>query len=311
MEGGNMKHLVLAFVVGAFLLSRPASAQETENLEFDVLPLAGSVYMLRCDTKIGNPSTVVSVGEDGALIVDPNLDLVSGTLLPAIEALGGGPVRFVTATHFHGDHTENFEMLARETPEAVAFVPTGLRERLATGQVFHGERPLAQETLPVMTFEKQVVLHLNGDVVEVSTLPNPRGHTDSDAVVYFREANVLCVGDYLFLERYPIVDDSGDLEGYLANIAWMLEMYPADAVVVPGHGRFRPDPVEAASMATLGKQLAMLQGSIDGIRERLADGTSVDEIVETGLPEIFAIYDAKPRYVSEERWIRFVAAYYQ
>jgi glyoxylase-like metal-dependent hydrolase (beta-lactamase superfamily II) len=306
-----MKQLVLAVVAGGFLLQGAASAQETENLEFDVLPLAGSVYLLRCDTKIGNPSTVVSVGEDGVLIVDPSLDLVSGTLLPAIEALGDGPIRFVTATHFHGDHTENFEMLAQEVPEAVAFVPAGLRKQLATGAVFHGERPLVPEALPVMTFEKQVTLHLNGDMVEVSTLPNPRGHTDSDAVIYFREANVLCVGDYLFLERYPILDDSGDLEGYLANIAWMLETYPSDAVVVPGHGRFRPDPVEAADMAALGKQLAMLRESIEVIRERLADGANVDEIVAAGLPETFAGYDAKPRYVSEERWIRFVAAYYR
>lgn len=295
------------------LLAQPAvaPAQDEEDISFDVLPLAGSVSMLRSDTKIGNPSTVVSVGEDGVLIVDPNLDLVSGTLLPAIEQLGGGPIRFVTATHFHGDHTENLEMLSREAPDAVAFAPDGLRAQLATGEVFHGERPLVPEALPIMTFQDRVTLHLNGDVVEVSTFPNPRGHTDSDAVVYFRNANVLCVGDYFFLERYPIVDDSGDLEGYLANIAWLLETYPQDAIVVPGHGRFRPAPVEAASMAALRLQLERLRGTITIIRERMAAGASVDEIVAEGLPAEYAVMAEKPRYLSEERWIRFVASYYE
>lgn len=308
----------LPFALAILLLSLPPAssatpevADESEAPAFDVLHLAGTVYMLRSDTPIANPSTVVSVGADGVFLVDPNLESVGPSLLPTIRRLGPGPLRFVTSTHFHGDHTENYELLAKEAPAATAFVPHAQRERLATGEVVYGERPLQPAALPALTFEGTLTLRFNGETIDVMTLPHRRGHTDGDAVVYFREAGVLAVGDYLFLDKFPILDDSGDLEGYLANIAYLLATFPADTLVVPGHGRFRPDAAEAATMADFRRNYDRLRESIDIVRWQLAEGRTADEIVARGLPESFRSYGARPRFVSEERWIRFVVDYYR
>jgi cyclase len=219
-------------------------------------------------------------------------------------------VRYATATHYHGDHTENFELLAREVPEATLFVPHRQRIRLATGAVVHGERPLAPQALPRLTFEETLTLRLNGETIDVMTLPHRRGHTDGDAVVYFHEAEVLYVGDYLFLDRYPIIDASGDLEGYLANIEFLLDRFPDDTIVVPGHGTFFPEPLTTATMDRFRENLDALRRSITLVRTRLEQGESVEEIVKRGLPQELRPYGERPRYLSEERWIRFVADYF-
>jgi hypothetical protein len=51
----------------------------------------------------------------------------------------------------------------------------------------------------------------------------------------------------------------------------------------------------------------VLGDSVAWIRKRLADGATVASLQEEGLPERFAAFDAKPRFVSEDRWIETVA----
>lgn len=303
----SRRRRALAFVS---LLAFSASAEtSTEAPLVDVLHLAGPVYMLRANTPIANPSTVVSVGEDGVFVVDPNLEAAGEALETAIRELGG-EVRLIASTHYHGDHTEGLE---RFTPPAVAIAPQLQRERLATGEVVLGERPVRPESLPTITFEGRIRVHFNGETIEIFTPRHAKGHTDGDAFVYFEDSGVLCAGDYLFLDKYPIVDleGGGDLEGYLANIDDLLARFPDDTLVVPGHGTFSPAAIEVATMDRLAKHLALLRETIRIVRDRMLRGESLDEILATGLPERFAPIGERPRFVSEERWIRFVHDYYR
>jgi glyoxylase-like metal-dependent hydrolase (beta-lactamase superfamily II) len=61
--------------------------------------------------------------------------------------------------------------------------------------------------LPVVTFGLDVTLHLNAD--ELHVLHVPRAHTDGDAIVRFRNANVVHMGDTFFAGRYPFIDLDG------------------------------------------------------------------------------------------------------
>jgi cyclase len=66
----------------------------------------------------------------------------------------------------------------------------------------------------------------------------PPGHTDCDPVVWFRNANVLHTGDQFFNGSFPFIDveNGGNIDGYIANVAKILEMIPADTRIIPGHG---------------------------------------------------------------------------
>ena len=58
--------------------------------------------------------------------------------------------------------------------------------------------------LPLVTFVDSVSFHVNGD--DVDAFHVPPAHTDGDAIVYFRKANVLHMGDTFFNGLYPFVD---------------------------------------------------------------------------------------------------------
>jgi cyclase len=77
---------------------------------------------------------------------------------------------------------------------------------------------------------------MNGQTVEISHIP--AAHTDGDAVVYFREANVLHMGDIFFSGRFPYIDLSagGSVDGYIAGMERGLEIAGDDTRIIPGHG---------------------------------------------------------------------------
>ena len=63
-------------------------------------------------------------------------------------------------------------------------------------------------------------------------------HTDGDAVIVFRAANVVHMGDVFFNGMYPFIDAStgGSLVGMLAAVNAMLAVTNADTKFIPGHG---------------------------------------------------------------------------
>jgi len=56
--------------------------------------------------------------------------------------------------------------------------------------------------LPILTFDHDVTIHLNGEDIHVIHLQT--GHTDSDSVVFFPKSNVVHMGDdgRLLLEEF-------------------------------------------------------------------------------------------------------------
>src|SRR5207248_8937064 len=90
--------------------------------------------------------------------------------------------------------------------------------------------------LPVVTFPQSITFHVNDDSVTVEHVP--AAHTDGDALVFFRKANVLHAGDTFFIGLYPIVDISagGSVNGLVDVADLMLRMVNADTKIIPGHG---------------------------------------------------------------------------
>ena len=305
--------LVGLFATVSFLLADPPATSAPalpESVEVASVKLGEGVYLLRGTTKNSNPSTVIFIGPEGTVVVDPNMMSVGPAITREIERLGGGPVRYVFCTHYHGDHAEGMQYFG---PQAAIITPHHQRSRLMTQAVDGDKEMLPPSAWPVMTFEGTFTLHLNGAEVQVATLPNLHGHTDGDAVIYFPAQKVLCVGDYLFVDKFPIIDiaeGGGDLEGYLANIRFLVAHFPADTQVVPGHGYFIPHPVEAVTMAKFAANLAALEKSIAEIRAHMTGGRTREQVIADGLPVEFASYDVRPRFVPIAKWIGFVYDYY-
>lgn len=217
-------------VFGFFLVAAAnVGAQNFDDVEIKTTAVAGSVYVLEgLGGNIG-----VLVGDDGILLVDDQFAPLADKIRSALAELSPNPIVFVLNTHVHGDHTGGNAVFGREAP---VVAHTHVRDRLTEVLEKKLAETVTTNSLPVVTFDESLTLHLNGEEIEMIHLP--AGHTDGDAVVLFKTSNVVHVGDLFHNGRNPIVDptNGGTVDGYLANVAALLERLPEDVKIIPGHG---------------------------------------------------------------------------
>lgn len=228
----------LLLAAGAAALPGVAGAQQGpdfDRIDYTVTRVAAGIYML--STPVGG-NVGVSIGEDGVLVIDDQFAPLAPKLRSAIALLTDRPIRFLLNTHWHGDHTGANEAFARTGSVIVA--QRRVRERLASPPpaTLSGRTPpaAAAAALPVVTFDREVSLHLNGDDVEMTHAS--AAHTDGDAIVRFRRANVVHMGDTFFYGTYPFVDSNsgGTYAGLIAAVEETLATVDDTTRIIPGHG---------------------------------------------------------------------------
>jgi glyoxylase-like metal-dependent hydrolase (beta-lactamase superfamily II) len=274
-------------------MSVPAWAQNWDEVEIEAIHVAGKVWALKgAGGNIG-----ASVGEDGVLLVDDQYAPLTEKIDAKLQEIGGGELRFVLNTHYHGDHTGGNVYFGEQAP---IIAHENVRVRLSTPQTLRGNEtePLPKVGLPVITYEDGLSIHLNGEEVRVFHLPN--AHTDGDSVVWFTESNVVHMGDLLFYDHFPFVDleHGGSVDGLLKGLDRVLERVPEDAKVIAGH--FGP----AVTLSEVREFRDMVADTTEIVRERMEQGASLEEIKEAGLPEEYA--DWSWRFISTETWIETI-----
>ncbi len=227
--------MMLRTLAAFLILASPALAQrDFSDVEIETVPVADGVFMLAgAGGNIG-----LSVGADGAFLVDDQYAPLAERIRAAVAAQTEEPVRFVVNTHWHGDHTGGNEALG-ETG-AVIVAHEAVRERMSARQfieAFGSEVPPAPAAaLPVVTFTDAVTFHWNGD--EVGVFHVAPAHTDGDAVVHFVGADAIHAGDVYFNGMYPFIDTSsgGTLRGMVEAVDRVLALAGDETHIIPGHG---------------------------------------------------------------------------
>jgi glyoxylase-like metal-dependent hydrolase (beta-lactamase superfamily II) len=299
----SMLFLTLLLLVTASLCWAQQPYQP--NGEVDLIPVSGKVYLLRSNSRIGNPNIAAFVGTDGILLVDASFASFAGKVTAKLKELSSARIKFVVNTHWHGDHTGGDEWFG---PDATIVARSKTRERLMKqGLLEDNGRLLATKGLPTITFDSDLAFYFNDE--EVRVIAPPPGHTDGDAIVYFAKSHVLAIGDYFFVDRFPVIDveESGaNLEGYLKTIKYLIDNFPSDTKIVPGHSAFWPGELKVSQLTDLKAYYEILQDSITSIRRRMAEGQSLEQIQKSGLPERFNAFEQRPRFVSAAKWIESV-----
>jgi cyclase len=222
-----------SYLLAALLLTTTLLAQDRDfsKVEVKAQKVAGTVYML---TGAGG-NIGVSVGEDGIVIVDDQFAPLAPKIKEALRGITDKPIKFILNTHHHGDHTGGNEVFGHDGP---IIAQTNVRKRLEAGTKIPGREtpPAPKGALPVLTFDENVSLWINGE--EVRAVHYPHGHTDGDSVIFFTKSNVVHMGDDFFNGMYPFVDvdSGGSVKGLIANVKSVLAAIPDDAKVIPGHG---------------------------------------------------------------------------
>jgi cyclase len=285
MSGVNSLRIPL-FALGlvALLGLQPSrvSAQDFDAVEIETIELGDGLAML-----VGAGGNIgVSVGADGAFLIDDQFAPLSARIRAAVSALGADEIRFVINTHWHGDHTGGNEILGQGG--AVIVAHDNVRERMSTEQVqkIRGRTIPASPgaALPVITFSAGATLHLNGHAIRAVHVPH--AHTDGDALIHIADANVLHMGDTYFQGAYPYIDldSGGSLQGVIAAADVALGLANETTKIVPGHGKL-------SNAAELREYRGMLVAVRNAVAAELAAGKSVEEVVA-----------AKPTAALDAKW---------
>ncbi len=256
----------------ALTVALPAAAlaqPSWDKIEIKTTKVADGIYMLEgAGGNIG-----LSVGEDGAFVIDDQYAPLSEKIMAAIKDVTVKPVEFVLNTHYHGDHVGGNEAFGKTGAHIVAH--DNVRKRLEEGGIGWDGRALAPapaDALPIITFSDAMSFHWNGQDIRVWHLN--AAHTDGDAVIFFKTANVVHLGDLMMNGGYPFVDinSGGVLSGYIEYHEQLLSKVDDQVKLIPGHGAL-------ATKADLQTYVDMLKDVRGRVNAQIAAGLSEDEAV--------------------------------
>lgn len=239
------------------------------QVEIKTTKVADGIYMLEgAGGNIG-----LSIGENGAFVIDDQYAPLSDKIMKAISKVTKKPVEFVVNTHYHGDHTGGNEAFGEAGSHIVAH--DNVRKRMMEPNILPDGAvtpPSPEGALPVLTFSEAMSFHWNGQDIRV--WHQSAAHTDGDAVVYFKTANVVHMGDLMINGGYPFVDitSGGVLSGYAGYYEKVLSKVDDEVKVIPGHGPL-------ATKADLQNYADMLKEVARLIRAEIDAGKSEDETV--------------------------------
>ena len=246
------RRLAMAALLAPVALVQTAAAQRPPDaVVFETLQIRSNVFVI-----FGAGGNItVHVGEDGVVLVDTGSASHADKALAAVRRISNRPVRYIINTSADEDHVGGNETLARagaslmedtfaDDPRAAVLSHENVLLRLSTAT---GPAAVPSGAWPSETFTSRYrSLYVNDDPVQI--IRQLGAHSDGDAIVHFRRADVIATGDVLDLRHFPVIDPArgGSIQGELDALNRLLDLVvPAmplvlkthRTLVVPGHGR--------------------------------------------------------------------------
>ena len=253
----------------------PLALADNHESPFAAVEVAPGIYQIgntNEDFALLEPSDFVGggvgllVGDEYVVMIDDVMEPTVPALVTLAEEIAGRPIDFVINTHAHGDHVGGNVYVSEKG--AIVVSHDQLRTRMEGNEQLNS----GPGALPVITFSDRMTFHVNGE--EAAAIHVPDAHTDGDAIIHFRNANVIAAGDLSFRGLFPFIDldSGGTVAGYMAGMQLLIDLGDDDTRYLTGHG-----PV--GTRAGLEKDLAMLKDAEARVKALIDKGMSEEEIL--------------------------------
>ncbi len=286
----------ILFACLLFAIALAAAQDEDVNkVQIRVTKVAGNVYML-AGADAGNIGALV--GDDGIVVVDDQYAPLAEKIQAALKSITDKPVRFIINTHYHEDHTGGNSYFQKQAP---IIAHDNVRKRLESGgvagngsSVHFDAKPQPKEALPIITFDHDVTVHLNGE--DIRALYFPAGHTDGDSIIFFPKSNVVHMGDDFGNYGFPFIDveGGGSINGMIDAVETVIAQLPPDVKVIPGHG-----PV--SSLDDMRIYLKLLKETRDVVQHALQQGQTLEQMKQAGILSPWKKYAGG--FISEDAYL--------
>ena len=285
-----MKRLVMLMTLLITVLSiAPVTAQEKSNIQ--VQKLADNIYELTATYPFSS-NMVASVGEDGILLVDAGTKYTAEELKSLVKTLGNGQVKFIIYTHAHNEHIGGNIAFGGDV---VRIGHESLRTRMKSGAYLLEE--YSDTALPSITLTDSLSLFFNGEKIRLIAVPG--AHDDGDIIVHFTKSGVVSTGAMSTGMHFPSTDgNGGNALKYPATVQRVIELLPADVILVPGHGR-------TTTMAEERQFQNMLAQTIDIVRNGLTGGKDVATLQNDKVLKDWDSFGGG--FVTADQWIQYIA----
>lgn len=243
------------------------------ELGFETTQIADNIYMLSGIGGFTGGNIGLTIGDDGVAMIDNGLPSVLELLKAEVAKSTNKPIDYLINTHVHGDHIGNNEAYGSGKTRVISH--QNLRKSLVEKGISAGggkTKPAPKDYLPVLTFSDQMTIHINGDAAKVKHFA--AAHTDGDAIVHFKNANVIHTGDIMFNQRFPFIDanNGGSYQGTIDALQAIHDMADENTKIIPGHGPL-------ASKADVAATIAMLNGARDSVKGLVDKKMSDEDII--------------------------------
>jgi cyclase len=222
------------------------------------------------------PGNVLALSSsDGLLLVDSGSAEFAGAVR---VSLAGASVHTLFNTHYHADQTGGNVLFGTAGAGIHAHVIT--REWLAADYYVPAEdrwvKALPAKGVPTVTFREKGGIKVGEENVEFGYLLE--AHTRGDIYVFFRDSNVLAVGDVASPLRDPALDwyAGGWLGGRVDAMSDLLKIAKDDTKIVPAYG-----PV--MTRAQLQAERDMMQHLYERTTLLTTQGRSAQDMLEAGV----------------------------
>jgi cyclase len=216
---------------------------------------------------------------DGLIVVDSGAPESSDRLMDALRQLApGGRVGTVFNTHWHAENTGANGFLSQGGATIVAHENTRLWMAtpiwIPEEDRYRPPRPKA--ALPNKTFHTDGSMKTAGERIDYGYLIE--AHTSGDIYIFFRDSNVLAVGDVASPARDPELDSftGAWIGGRVDALGRLLDLSNGGTRIVPGFGA-------VMSRADLQAEHDMMKTIYDRAVDEVRKGDSAEDLFAAGI----------------------------
>ena len=261
---------VVASLIGGLVLPRRSSARQT-----DVLALTERIALVTS----GGTNVLVFTSPDSLVLVDSGAPDRSDALMASVRALlPGTSARTLFNTHWHVENTGANQIFRQNGATIVAHENTRLWMATPTWlpkeDRYRAPRP--KDAQPVKTFYTDGSMSAGNERIEYGYLVE--AHTSGDIYIFFRDSNVLAVGDVASPSRDPELDylTGAWIGGRVDAMDRLLKLSNASTRIVPGFGA-------VMTRAELQTERDMMKTIYDRTVDRVREGDYVDDMLKGGV----------------------------
>jgi cyclase len=261
---------VVSGLLGSLVLPRRTTAQQA-----GLVPLNDRLSLLTS----GGTNVLVLTSADGLVLVDSGAPELADPLMASLRQLPpSGRVRTLFNTHWHLGNTGANDVLRQDGATIIAHENARLWMAIPTWipaeDRYRAPRPKTAH--PTQTFRVDGSMSAAGERIDYGYLIE--AHTSGDIYVFFRDSNVLAVGDVASPERDPELDyfTGAWLGGRLDAMDRLLALSDDKTRIVPGYG-----PV--MSRAELRTERDMIQTIYDRAVDRIRQSDGAEDMLEAGV----------------------------